>query len=110
MRATLAFVMPTANSSSQPARERLGVRDGVVDHLAEERVLVAVVVVQRSLGEAGLGGDVFHRRAAVAVTEEERPRGGEHGGAGAQHARVVGAGRAVAIAGGARQALCCTHG
>jgi hypothetical protein len=50
---------------------RLGLRD----HVEEQALLVAVVVVHRALGHARLPGDRVDAGAGVAVAEEQRERG-----------------------------------
>ena len=50
---------------------RLGPRD----HVEEQALLVAVVVVHRALGDARLPGDRVDAGAGVAVAEEQRERG-----------------------------------
>ena len=50
---------------------RLGLRD----HVEEQALLVAVVVVHRALGDARFPGDRVDAGAGVAVAEKQRERG-----------------------------------
>jgi hypothetical protein len=96
----------------QSARERLRVGEDVRDDLAEERVLVAVVVVHGALREAGRCRDLLHGRPRVAMAEEQRPRRVDDGGTRPDDARVIRArrGGARSLASGAWESGCCTHG
>src|SRR5262249_18922567 len=73
----------------EAARERLRVRENIGDDLGEERLLVTVVVVHGALREPGERRDLLHRRAGIALTQEQRPRRIDDGRARPDDARVA---------------------
>ncbi|MNI61745.1 hypothetical protein D3C73_1170310 [compost metagenome] len=52
------------------ARTRRHVAINLFDHRLHQAALVAEVVIERAAGEAGLGGEVIHRRPGIALLGE----------------------------------------
>src|SRR5262249_7211053 len=66
---------PDCELLPQRASKGLHESEDVRDDLSEERVFIAVVVVDRALRQAGQLRDLLHCRARVALVEEQLPCG-----------------------------------